>query len=200
MGTVLQWPVNRHRVNPALITVKRRLCVIAFADVANWTRLVEHDDVRAWRDWRVLLAKVIEPALYEHGGRLLEVVGDAAMSEFDSAHGALSWAIHTQRQCHRIAECLPAGRSPIRLRIGVHLAEVIVDGGRRVGHGVNVAARIHQWAEPGEIIASRSIVELLSGRLAGQWDHLGERALKNLSQQVHLARFVPDPEPCLEPE
>lgn len=173
------------------LSVKRRLCVIAFADVANWTSLVEQDDVRAWRDWRVLLTKVIEPALYDCHGRLVEVVGDAAMTEFDNAHDAVNWAISTQRDCHDIVECLPANRSPMHLRIGVHLAEVIVDGERRIGHGVNVAARIHQWAAPGEIIASRSIVELLSGPLACQWDDLGPRALKNISQPVPLMRFDP---------
>ena len=184
-------PSNRVRVSPSPAVpgrVQRRLSVIAFVDVAGWSSLVEANDVRAWRAWRHTLSEIIEPGLQEFQGRLLEVVGDAAMTEFNSAHNAVDWALEIQRQSAGVAD--DASGLPLRLRVGVHLADSIIDGDRRIGHGINVAARIHQWAEPGEIIASRAIVDLVSSHASAQWQNLGEQQMKNISQPVQLFRVT----------
>ncbi len=152
--------------------------------------MVEENDVRAWLAWRNTLSQIIEPGLNVFEGRLLEVVGDAAMSEFDSAHSAIEWSLEIQKQSAAMVN--EASERPFKLRVGVHLAESIVDGVRRVGHGINVAARIHQWAAPGQIIASRAIFDLLSSHASNRWQDLGVQAMKNIAQPVHLFR-VTDP-------
>ena len=62
--------------------IRRRLAAVAFADVAGWARLIEQNDVETVRAWRTLRTDLIEPKAQEHGGRLLEVAGDAVLLEF----------------------------------------------------------------------------------------------------------------------
>lgn len=73
-----------------VLTITRRLAAIAFADVVGWTRLIERSDVETLRAWKALRADLIEPKVREHGGRLLEVAGDAVVIEFPSAEGDLA--------------------------------------------------------------------------------------------------------------
>src|SRR5262245_47386852 len=130
--------------------VMRRLAAIVFADVVGWTRLIERNDVETLHAWKALRTELIEPKIREHGGRLLEIAGDAVVIEFPSAVGAVAWAIETQRGLSQ-----PEGEShPLRLalRIAINVEDVIVDNEKLIGDGVNIAARILELAAPGEIV------------------------------------------------
>jgi len=76
--------------------IKRRLAAVAFADVAGWSRLIEQNDVSTLLAWKALRTELIEPKVREHGGRLLEIAGDAVLLEFPSAVAAVTWAVEPQ--------------------------------------------------------------------------------------------------------
>ena len=80
-----------------LVPITRRLAAVVFADVAGWSRLIEQNDVETLRAWKALRADSSSPRSLEHGGRLLEIAGDAVLVEFPSAVGAVAWALDTQR-------------------------------------------------------------------------------------------------------
>src|SRR5438552_17653026 len=82
-----------------------------------------------------------EPSLTRHGGRLVKLTGDGALAEFPSAVDAVSAAIEFQ---HAMAEANKdqAEATLIVFRIGLHLADLIVDGDDLYGDGANVAARL----------------------------------------------------------
>jgi TolB-like protein/class 3 adenylate cyclase/Tfp pilus assembly protein PilF len=168
--------------------ITRRLAAVAFADVAGWSGLVEKNDVHTLRAWKALRAEIIEPKLAEHGGRVLEIAGDAVLVEFGSAVAAVTWAIETQRA---LANQEPEAPGAIRLalRIGINVEDVIVDEGKLIGDGVNIAARIHQLASPGEIMVTGTVHDYVWNKMAVSFADLGEQKLKHISRSVRVYRI-----------
>ena len=163
--------------------ITRRLAAVAFADVAGWSRLIEKSDVDTLRAWKAVRAGLIEPTLQRHAGRLLEIAGDAVLVEFPSALDAVKWAIDVQRGMRNAREA-----HELSMRIGINLEDVIVDEGKLVGTGINIAARIQQLAAPGEIIVTAAVRDYLINRLSANLVDLGSQKLRNISRRVHLYR------------
>ena len=167
-------------------SITRRLAAVAFADVAGWSRLVEADELGALRAWNALRTDLIEPKIREYGGRLVDLAGDAVFVEFPSAIDAMAWALDLQRR-PTDAGMQPPGRA-LWLRIGINVCEVLVDEGRLVGDGVNIAARIHQAASPGEIVVTDNVREYVGHRIPVAFRDLGERELRNISRPIRIYR------------
>jgi class 3 adenylate cyclase/TolB-like protein/Tfp pilus assembly protein PilF len=155
--------------------------------VAGWSRLIEQSDVATLRSWKALQADVIEPTIREHGGRLLEIAGDSVLVEFPSAVAAVSWALEVQRRTKERWQ--ESETIKLTLRIGINVEDVIVDGDRLVGDGVNIASRIHQLAAPGEIIVTAAVREYVANKLQIVFSDLGVRGLKNISRRIQLYRI-----------
>jgi TolB-like protein/class 3 adenylate cyclase/Tfp pilus assembly protein PilF len=166
----------------------RRLAAVAFADVANWSRLIEKNDVETLRAWKVLRSELIEPKIDEHGGRLLEIAGDSVLVEFPSAVAAVSWALDMQRAL--AAQETPPKETELSIRIGVNVDDVIVDEDRLIGDGVNIAARIHQLASPGEIVVTAAVREYVWNKMPVAFSDLGERVLKNISRPIRIFKVA----------
>jgi adenylate cyclase len=164
--------------------IDRRLAAIAFADVANYSRHVAKYELETLRRWKALRTEVIEPYTVQNGGRVVEMAGDALLLEFPSAVSALRWAIDVQRAA--TSRCDESDPPALALRIGINVEDVIVDGGHLQGDGVNIAARIHQAAEPGHIVVTAAVREYAGGRLPVTFHDLGTPALKNIDRLVHV--------------
>jgi class 3 adenylate cyclase/TolB-like protein/Tfp pilus assembly protein PilF len=165
----------------------RRLAAIAFADVAGWSRLIEQNDAATLTAWKAVRSELIEPKIQEYSGRLLEIAGDAVLVEFPSAVAAVKWAVDLQKGlADRNAGA--AGPTTLTMRVGVNVEDVIVDGDKLVGSGVNVAARIQQLAEPGEILVTKAVHDYVHNKLAVALEDLGERQVKNISRSLQLYR------------
>lgn len=164
--------------------ITRRLAAVAFADVAGWSRLIEKSDVGTLRAWKAVRSDLIEPRLQDHGGRLLEIAGDAVLVEFPSAVDAVKWAIDVQHGLRNAQEA-----HDLSMRIGINVEDVIVDDGKLVGTGINVAARIQQLAAPGEIIVTAAVRDYSADRLDASFVDLGSQKLRNISRRVHLYRI-----------
>jgi adenylate cyclase len=156
-----------------------------FADVVDWSRLIERHDMETLQAWKRLRAGVIEPASHGHQGRLLELAGDSVLLEFPSAVAAVSWALEVQAQSKtwRKNESVP-----LKLRIGINVEDVIVDGDKLVGDGVNIASRIHQLGDADEIIVTAAVREYVANKLAVSFVDLGARQLKNISRRIQVYR------------
>lgn len=172
----------------------RRLAAVAFADVAGWSRLIEKSDVETLRAWKALQSELIEPKAREYGGRLLEMAGDSVLVEFPSAVAAVSWALDLQRGMRNP----PRERGAIELavRIGINVEDVIVDGDKLVGSGVNVASRIHQLAQPGEVVVTAAVKNYVHNKADVAFVDLGEHQLKNIEGRVHIFRIARPGEPA----
>ena len=180
-------------------TYSRRLAAIAFADVAGWSRLIEQNDAGTLTAWKVVRSDLIEPKLQEHNGRLLEIAGDAVLVEFPSAVAAVKWALDLQQGLSD-RKAGAAAATGLSMRIGVNVEDVIVDGDKLVGTGVNVAARIQELAEPGQILITEAVRDYLRNKLAVSLEDLGERQVKNISRTIRLYRVGQAGSRYLEPD
>lgn len=168
----------------ALPTIKRRLAAVAFADVAGFSRLIAANDVETLRRWKALRSDIIAPLMVRHGGRLVELAGDAVLLEFSSVVDALRWAAQTQRMLH--AQHDASDPFSLTLRIGINVDDLIDDDGILQGEGVNIAARIHQAAEPGQIVATALVREFATNRLPLKFRDLGTPPMKNIARPVRV--------------
>ena len=100
-------------------------------------------------------AELIDPLVDTHGGRIVKTMGDGLLLEFPSVVAAVECAIAVQDGLAVRNQDVHDDKA-IRLRIGVHIGDVIIEGDDIFGDGVNIAARIEPLSEPGAASASRT--------------------------------------------
>jgi adenylate cyclase len=165
----------------AMSEANRRLAGILAADVVGYSAMVGTDEPATLARVRTLRGEVVEPVAATHGGRLFKTTGDGFLIAFASAVLALRCAIAIQ-------ERLRSDPEGLRLRIGVHQGEVVVEGDDLLGDGVIIAARLEPLAEPGGICISARVREDAAGKMALEVDDLGTPELKNVATRVQVFR------------
>src|SRR5262249_46283808 len=127
---------------------------------------------------------IFDPHVVAHGGRVFKLLGDGALVEFTSVVSAIQCAQEIQDATDTAPGAPDIGR--IRYRIGINLGEVMMEGDDIYGDGVNVAARLKSLASPGGVAISRNAREQLGGKVAADFEDLGEHAVKNIERLVHV--------------
>jgi adenylate cyclase len=121
----------------------RKLAAILSGDVEGYSRLMGDDEaatVRTITDYREAIASTVT----RHSGRVVDAPGDNVLAEFSSVVDAVQGAVEIQRELRgRNADLPPARR--MQFRIGINLGDVIHEGPRLYGDGVNIAARLEGW-------------------------------------------------------
>jgi adenylate cyclase len=171
----------------------RKLAAILYADVAGYSRLTGDDEDathRALRDYLDLMSASVE----QHRGRVMHYAGDAMLAMFDAVVDALSCATHVQHTLRSRNDDLPDARK-VEFRIGVNLGDVIEDRGDIYGEGVNVAARLEGFAEPGGICVSESVRAAVGAKLPLEYEFMGEQQVKNIAEPVRAYQVITDSEP-----
>ena len=120
-----------------------------------------------------------------HGGRIAEIAGDAVLVEFSSVVNAVRWAADVQRALARAIHRDEA-HSLLYLRIAINVDDVIDDDGVLQGDGVNIASRIHQAAEPGQIVVTAAVRDYVMNRLPLMFHDLGTPPMKNIARTVRV--------------
>jgi TolB-like protein/Tfp pilus assembly protein PilF len=141
--------------------------------------------VRTLTAYREELSRLIA----QHRGRLVDSPGDNLLAEFASATDAVRCAVESQGLLRERNAALPPTRQ-MPFRMGVHLGEVMVEGERIYGDGVNIAARLEGLAEPGGIRISRTVHEQVGRKLELPFEDLGEHEIKNIPDPVRVYRIA----------
>jgi TolB-like protein len=128
--------------------------------------------------------------IVRHEGRVLDMVGDAALAEFGSAVEAVRCAIAIQEEIATRNVELPDDRK-LRFRIGINIGDVLVKGDTLYGDGVNVAARLEALAEPGGICTSDNVFNQVKHKMSIGFEGMGPQEVKNISEPVDAFRIVP---------
>jgi adenylate cyclase len=129
--------------------VKRKLTAILSADVKVYSRLMGEDEVgtiRTLEQYR----KVVGSLIQKHGGRVVDATGDNVLAEFASVVDAVESAVEIQEALGLKNADLPENRR-MEFRIGINLGDVVEEGERIYGDGINIAARIEGLAGAGGI-------------------------------------------------
>jgi adenylate cyclase len=179
-GVLEQWPMAEDRV-------QRRLAAILAADLVGYSRMMGEDEAGTLTRLKALRRDLFEPKTKLHRGRIFKTTGDGALVEFKSAVDAVNCAIDIQRALAERGEGVSEDRR-FRLRIGISLGDVMVEGSDLYGNGVNVAARMENLAEPGGICISGNVHEHVRGGAGLVFDDLGNQEVKNIAEPVRAYR------------
>jgi TolB-like protein/class 3 adenylate cyclase/tetratricopeptide (TPR) repeat protein len=171
--------------------VGRRLAAIVAADVAGYSRLMGIDEEATHTKLAALLTDAVDPAVAEHGGRIVKNTGDGFLAEFASAVEAVRAAVQFQT---RIKELTidEVEDSRIAFRVGINIGDVIVEPHDIFGDDVNIAARLEGIAEPGGICISSTAYDYVQGKVVARFVDLGEQNLKNIARPVRAYALVRD--------
>ena len=119
---------------------RRKLIAVTYLDMVGYSRLIGLDDAGTLDRLRTLRRNLIDPAINEHGGKIVQTGGDSLLIVFDSIDGAVRCAVQVQQQVPvHDGDQLPD--RTIRFRVGINIGDAIADGTDLHGDAVNVAAR-----------------------------------------------------------
>jgi TolB-like protein/class 3 adenylate cyclase/tetratricopeptide (TPR) repeat protein len=169
------------RTDTSGTTAERMLVAIMFTDIVGYTSFMGGDERRGIEireRHRVLTQSLVR----KFNGEWIEESGDESLSSFQSAVDAVNCALAIQEET--------AGDTDLRLRIGMHLGDVVFEGGKVYGDGVNVAARIRPLANPGEVCISAQVYESIRSQTGLRARSLGKRSFKNLDRPVEVFRVA----------
>ena len=173
---------------------ERRVAVIVAADVVGYTRLMEADESGIHARLMHVRTTVVLPAMAQHHGRIIKNTGDGFLAMFDDAAGAMRAAMEIQRSI-MTSEAKEEANRRIAFRMGINVADVIVEDHDVYGDGVNVAARLQTHAEPHGIVVSGLVADAVGGTLGMHSVDLGQMYLRNREQPVRVLslRFTDAP-------
>jgi|GEM_PF-192907 len=166
---------------------------ILVADVVDAVAMMERDEGRTVQRWREFFAHAVSEAIPSRAGRSLsKASGGQLLADFPDGVRALDCAFELHRSLARInAE---AAAPPLALRVGIHVAEVIVETFNLLGDGVNVAAGLAELANPGETVVSAPLRDQLASGVDASIEDLGEQRLRNRERAVRAFRAWPPAE------
>src|SRR5258707_665105 len=173
------------------VRVERRLSAILAADVAGYSRLMHNNEEGTHTKLTALLANGVEPAIAEHGGRIVKNTGDGFLAEFPSAVEAVRSAIHFQDNIRGLAIDDAEDRR-IGFCVGINIGDIIVEAHHIFGDGVNIAAPLEAIFGTGVICISSSAYDQVRGKVAVEFTDLGEQNLKNIARPVRAYAVVRD--------
>lgn len=165
--------------------MQRKLTAILSADVVGYSGLMEADESGTLERLKVNRARIFDPYITIHGGRLFKLMGDGALVEFPSVIAAVNCALAIQEATEKSEAALAEPRR-IRYRIGINLGEVIVEGDDIYGEGVNVAARLQALAPVGGVALSLVVRDQVEGKAPCVFEDMGEHRVKNIERPVHV--------------
>jgi class 3 adenylate cyclase/TolB-like protein len=154
-----------------------QLAAIMFTDIVGYTALMGENEGSAYK----LLKKnrqVQKPSIEKHNGTWLKEMGDGVLASFQTITDAVYCAIEIQLICKKEPE--------LKLRIGIHLGEVLVEDGDVFGDGVNIASRLEPLAPAGGIYVSESVFRNVQNKEGIKADFVREETLKNVKYPVRI--------------
>jgi adenylate cyclase len=157
----------------------RRPPAICFLDISGYTRLTEERGDEAAAELAERVAALVRRSSQEHGGQPVKWLGDGVMFHFpDPGEGVVA-------ALEMVARIADAGLPPAR--VGIQAGPVVFQEGDYFGRTVNVAARIGEYARPGEVLVTKEVVDA-SGETPVTFTDIGLVELKGVSGALRLHR------------
>ena len=189
-------PVAEPQRASAEVLSPRQRRAILVAEMSDSVAMMERDEERTVERCRAFLAHVTSQTIPTHAGRgMLKIPADGFVAEFSDAVQALKCAFELHADLARFNARLAA--PSLGMRLGLHVADVIVEAFNVLGDGVNVAARLAELANPGETIISAQVRDQLTSGVEASVEDLGEQRLRNRERAVRAFRAWPPAQPSV---
>jgi TolB-like protein/class 3 adenylate cyclase/Flp pilus assembly protein TadD len=156
---------------------EHRLAAIMFTDIVGYTALMAESEARGHRV-RARQREILKPLVERYGGDWIQHTGDEVLASFPSAVTAANCALAIQAALR--------DEPDLRLRIGLHVGDVVAREGGLHGDGVNITARIRPLAEPGGVCVSDEVVHAIRNQDNLRTTPLGSHDLKNVGRPVSV--------------
>ncbi len=183
--TIVSDPANVSAEWPELRQQRRAIVVV---DVVESVRLMQANEADVIDRWRRFVNEVRTQVLPKHGGRLVKSLGDGLLLEFETVTTAVAAAFEIQH-CVGIYNVGRDGAAAIALRVGAHLADVVIDHLDVYGAGVNLTARLATLSLPGGIVVSAPVRDDLFDGIDADIEDLGDCYLKHLADPIRAFRL-----------
>jgi adenylate cyclase len=170
---------------------KRKLTAVFSADVAGYSRLMGENEaatVKTLETYKQVMFTLIK----QHRGRMVDSPGDNLLAEFASVVDAVQCGVAAQNEFKARNADLPENRR-MQFRIGINLGDVIEEGDRIYGDGVNIAARLESCADPGGICVSKTAFDQIETKLPLGYRYIGEQTVKNIAKAVAAYKVMMEP-------
>ena len=155
---------------------------ICFLDITGYTRLTQELGDDAAADLAGTVARLVQRSSVQQGGKVIKWLGDGVMFHFRDPGPGVRAALGM------VAELAAAGLPPAH--VGLHAGPVLFQEGDYFGQTVNLAARIGEYARPGEVLVSRAVADASAGADLA-FGEIGPVELKGVAGAVDLFRADP---------
>jgi class 3 adenylate cyclase len=174
--------VENQLADAGLYTRLDRPPAICFLDITGYTRLTQERGDHVAAELAEKLARLVQRTSVQHGGKPIKWLGDGVMFWFRDPGPAVVAAL-------RMVEGVAAAGLP-PAHVGVHSGPVLAQQGDYFGQTVNVAARIADFARPGEVLVSQAVVDA-ANEPAVSFTDIGPVELKGVqgATRLHSARL-----------
>jgi class 3 adenylate cyclase len=160
-----------------LLNRLRRPPAVSFLDITGYTRVTEERGDAAAADLAETLATLVRRSSQEYGGAPVKWLGDGVMFYFPAPGQSVLSALDV------VEGAAKQGLPPAR--VGIHAGPVVFQEGDYFGRTVNIAARIAQYARPGEVVVSQEVVDVADG-IPVAFTEIGPVELKGVSGMLRL--------------
>jgi TolB-like protein/Flp pilus assembly protein TadD len=128
--------------------------------------------------------ELLRALIPKFNGRMVGEIGDGTLTSFHSAIDAVNCAREVQAGLQDRSQL--KDQPELKVRIGIHLGDVVFSNNTVLGDGVNVASRIHALALPGGICVSANVYDEIRNKPGTRVKDLGEQRLKNVSRPIRV--------------
>jgi len=166
----------------------RRLAAVMFADMVGYTALTQRDESLALS----LLEKqngIVLPLIRAFGGTPVKTIGDAHLAEFESTLAAIRCGVEIQRKLREYNTSSSPDQS-LKLRIGIHVGDVVHKDNDVYGDAVNIAARLEPIADPGGVCISQQVYDQVQNKVEFRLERLPSQQLKNVNQRIDIYKVI----------
>ena len=155
----------------------RQLAAIMFTDIAGYTALMGKDEQKAIELLKIN-RELQKSNIEKYRGRWIKEMGDGVLASFSTVTDAVMCAGAIQKASEKIPD--------LKLRIGIHLGEVVFENNDVFGDGVNIASRLQALAPVGGIFVSEAIYKNVINKKEIFSEFIREEILKNVSASVKI--------------
>jgi len=165
---------------------RQRRAILA-AEAFDAIAMMERDEERTMKRWRTFLTHATSETIPINGGRSFSrILEHGFVAEFSDSRQAVNCAFQLVQALAKFSAV--SASKPLRIRIGIHVADILVEDFSIAGDGINIATGLAQIANPGEIIVSVQVRDQLTSGLDGSFEDLGEQRLRNRERSLRAFR------------